>query len=45
MNINAKELFFEILKCDTSKDVIDILKKYDLWDLKHWRKYGDSVNS
>ena len=21
------------------------MKKYDLWDLKHWRKYGDSVNS
>ena len=45
MDIDAKELFFEILKCDTSKDVFDILKKYNLWDLKHWRKYGDSVNS
>jgi len=45
MNIDAKELFFEILKCDTSNDVFEILKKYDLWDLKHWRKYGDSVNS
>ena len=33
MNIDAKELFFEILKCDTSNDVFEILKKYDLWDL------------
>lgn len=45
MNIDAKALFLEILKCDTSNEVFDILKKYDLWDLKHWRKYGDAVNS
>ena len=35
MNIDAKELF-EILKCDTSNDVFEILKKYDLWDL-NWK--------
>ena len=44
--MDNKELFLKILYCDSSADVIKILKEFNLWDdLSNWRPYGDNDNN
>ena len=42
-NAQTKDLCLELLHAEMEQDVIDILKKHNLWDNSaSWRYYGDS---
>lgn len=41
-----KDLCMKLVKADSEKKVIDILKKHDLWENeKNWKFYGDNENN
>lgn len=45
-NEDIKKLCLSLFTCDSSEEIINILKSYDLWDNKdYWRFYGDKSNN
>jgi len=40
--LNTKNFCLSIAKYENGEDVISHLKKYDLWDEKHWKELGGS---
>ena len=44
--MDAYKIFSELLVTSNTKELIDILKKYDLWENEDmWRYYGDVDNN
>ena len=44
--MDKEKMTIELAKSESEQDVIDILKKYKLWDnCKYWRDFGDNENN
>lgn len=44
-SLDVRKLAISLAFAESEREIIAILKKYNLWDSKYWRNYGDNENN